>query len=345
VLGTADYLAPEQAIYSHGVDHRADIYSLGCTMYYLLTGHPPFPHGSLQQRIHSHQNKSPASIYEERPDAPQALVDVCERMMCKSPEGRYQDAAEVSAALKSWLAARANGAGGGDGPRGSVARPHPPPRLKTSTLCPPRPNMPGSDSDTIADLDRETIKGPPNARPQPAIANGSKSDSNLSGSGSGRQGASQSDKLKTAERRPGDSKGGENGRPGAARDPRRSGQQAAVSAQSSIPFPGETVPTGSGKLAIPKAQSLDTVVEDDPSSVLFSASGIGPGSARGLLEQRIHRRSKSAPKLPKWFWPAIGGGMLLVIVLILVAIFSQPKTADEPHSPTSKEPVSIRQHQ
>ncbi|OYW13341.1 MAG: serine/threonine protein kinase, partial [Planctomycetales bacterium 12-60-4] len=51
VLGTADFLAPEQAIDSHSVDHRADIYSLGCTLYYALTGHPPFTDGSLVQRL------------------------------------------------------------------------------------------------------------------------------------------------------------------------------------------------------------------------------------------------------------------------------------------------------
>ncbi|MGW8256353.1 MAG: serine/threonine-protein kinase, partial [Thermoguttaceae bacterium] len=50
VLGTADYLAPEQAVDSHGVDARADIYSLGCTLYFLLTGHAPFPEGTLPQR-------------------------------------------------------------------------------------------------------------------------------------------------------------------------------------------------------------------------------------------------------------------------------------------------------
>ena len=55
VLGTADYLAPEQAVNSHKVDHRADIYGLGCSLYFLLTGHPPFPEGTLAQRIAKHQ--------------------------------------------------------------------------------------------------------------------------------------------------------------------------------------------------------------------------------------------------------------------------------------------------
>ena len=64
VLGTADYLAPEQAINSHTVDSRADIYSLGGTMYYLLTGHAPFPEGTLTQRLMKHQNATPAPIAE-----------------------------------------------------------------------------------------------------------------------------------------------------------------------------------------------------------------------------------------------------------------------------------------
>ncbi len=68
VLGTADYLAPEQAVNSHEVDHRVDIYSLGCTLYYLLTGHPPFPEGTLAQRIMKHHTEEPPSILIDRPD-------------------------------------------------------------------------------------------------------------------------------------------------------------------------------------------------------------------------------------------------------------------------------------
>ena len=66
VLGTADYLAPEQALDSHGVDARADIYSLGCTLYFLLTGHPPFPEGTIPQRLMAHQSGEPADIRKIR---------------------------------------------------------------------------------------------------------------------------------------------------------------------------------------------------------------------------------------------------------------------------------------
>ena len=59
-FGTVDYMAPEQALETANFDHRADIYSLGCTLYFLLTGHPPFPEGTLAQRIVKHQTQEPA---------------------------------------------------------------------------------------------------------------------------------------------------------------------------------------------------------------------------------------------------------------------------------------------
>ena len=99
VMGTADYLAPEQAVNSHKVDHRADIYSLGCTFYYLLTGHPPFPDGTLAERILAHQKKEPASILESTPDCPQPLVDIVRKMMQKKRSLRFQDCGELMQAL------------------------------------------------------------------------------------------------------------------------------------------------------------------------------------------------------------------------------------------------------
>ena len=103
VLGTADYLAPEQALDSHGVDARADIYSLGCTLYYLLTGQPPFPEGTLPQRIMCHQKEPPPDIRLKRPDAPADLLRVCAMMMAKKPEKRFQKMSDVAKILTRWL--------------------------------------------------------------------------------------------------------------------------------------------------------------------------------------------------------------------------------------------------
>jgi serine/threonine protein kinase len=98
-FGTVDYMAPEQALEAANFDHRADIYSLGCTLYCLLTGHPPFPEGSIAQRLAKHQTQEPRDILLERPDTPPKLVEICKRMMAKEPENRYQSIQEVSAAL------------------------------------------------------------------------------------------------------------------------------------------------------------------------------------------------------------------------------------------------------
>ena len=115
VLGTADYLAPEQAVCSHGVDARADIYALGCTFYFLLTGHPPFNEGTIHQRMVAHTVQQPPSIFEDRPDAPRSLVAICERMMAKKADDRYQSAVEVAHVLRDWL--NSNGPSGDSGPR------------------------------------------------------------------------------------------------------------------------------------------------------------------------------------------------------------------------------------
>ncbi|MCC9599823.1 serine/threonine protein kinase [Stieleria sp. JC731] len=104
VLGTADYLAPEQALNSHSVDHRADIYGLGCTMYYVLTGQPPFNQGTLAQRIAMHQKEMPKPIRQIRPDIPGELEGICVKMIQKEPQYRYQTATDVAEVLERFVA-------------------------------------------------------------------------------------------------------------------------------------------------------------------------------------------------------------------------------------------------
>src|SRR5205085_1110185 len=99
VLGTADYLAPEQAIDSHEVDTRADIYSLGATFYYLLSGKTPFGEGTVAQKLLWHQSRQPKPIRELRAEVPPALEAVLSKMMAKDPANRYKVPAEVTEAL------------------------------------------------------------------------------------------------------------------------------------------------------------------------------------------------------------------------------------------------------
>ena len=100
-LGTPDYMAPEQIRDAHAADIRADIYSLGCTLYFLLTRHPPFPEGSVLQKITAHLEKNPKPVRDLRCDVPEGVARVVERMMMKEPDQRYQTPRELAEALGS----------------------------------------------------------------------------------------------------------------------------------------------------------------------------------------------------------------------------------------------------
>lgn len=207
VLGTADYLAPEQAVDSHSVDGRADIYSLGCAFYYVLTGHPPFPEGTLPQRIMAHQKETPPSIRVDRPDCPIDLVRICAKMMAKKPAQRFQTMQQVADLLSKWLylrgyeseesqrssgdssskrlaaAAKQAQVMGKAGDGGSSARMSaqakqtqtataPQPQTKSGV----RPKIPTVPDDTMASRDGSTIKGlkrpmPNRAKPPAEAAN------------------------------------------------------------------------------------------------------------------------------------------------------------------------------
>jgi serine/threonine protein kinase len=107
VLGTADYLAPEQWEQSHTADIRADIYSLGCTLFHLLAGTPPFAgrrFGSLLQKLRGHVDTPPPPITGVREDVPAGLVAVLDRMLAKDPADRYATPAEVAEALSPFAA-------------------------------------------------------------------------------------------------------------------------------------------------------------------------------------------------------------------------------------------------
>jgi serine/threonine protein kinase len=151
VLGTADYLAPEQALDSHSVDIRADIYSLGATCYFVLTGCTPFTEGTVAQKLIWHQTRQPKPIRQIRPEVPEGLTAIVEKMMAKNPADRYQSPSDVTAALAPWT---------------QTSIPPPPekemPRLSPAAM--------GGDS-TISQVTMTPTPAPaPAARPAPAPA-------------------------------------------------------------------------------------------------------------------------------------------------------------------------------
>ena len=100
MMGTPHYMAPEQIMNAAKADIRADIYSLGCTLYYLLTGAPPFDgKSSLYEILTAHNVQTAEPVDVVRPDVPADLSAIVERMMAKDPAQRYQQPADVAHAL------------------------------------------------------------------------------------------------------------------------------------------------------------------------------------------------------------------------------------------------------
>jgi formylglycine-generating enzyme required for sulfatase activity/serine/threonine protein kinase len=115
MLGTPDYIAPEQTLDAQKADIRADIYSLGCTLYYLLTGGPPFHATSLYELLQAHHSMDARPLNLVRPEVPTELAAVVGKMMAKEKEWRYQAPAEVAAALKPFFKSKSVGSGSSDG--------------------------------------------------------------------------------------------------------------------------------------------------------------------------------------------------------------------------------------
>lgn len=103
LLGSLDYLAPEQASDPHNVDIRADLYSLGCTFYHLLTGQVPFPTQAPLDKILKHLKEEPTPVESLRPTVPAQLAGIVRKLMAKRLKGRYQAPAELAKELKVFL--------------------------------------------------------------------------------------------------------------------------------------------------------------------------------------------------------------------------------------------------
>ncbi|MCL4191122.1 MAG: protein kinase [Thermoguttaceae bacterium] len=313
VLGTADYLAPEQALDSHRVDGRADIYSLGCTMYYALVGRPPFGEGTLPQRLLAHQKQPPPSILKVRPDAPEDLVAICLKMMAKKAADRFQSASDVAEALAHWQAApealateavttpTAGGAGEAAVPVAAVAV-----AQAAHATVGGVERTGGVDTHDGSDSSRRTATGgsgpiapKPIRRPQAGkgLSPPRSRDAAVRHPSPERR-ANRPAQDKPDPRNPALKKGGEHTQPASSAAPDTESEELPIAAPLS-----DT--SGLGFLA---EDTLPTVSSRSKYRVTAGESN----------SYRSHRRDE----VPRWIWAVIGVGGLLVILLLALLILT-----------------------
>ena len=133
ILGTPAYLAPEQVLDPQQADIRADIYSLGCTLYCLLSGRAPFPGNNISEVLHAHRHAEATALDLLRPEVPSGMAAVVGRMMAKQPSDRYRTPAEVADALAPFCKASTQGQGVKTEPAPS------PPAVETASSDTPAP--------------------------------------------------------------------------------------------------------------------------------------------------------------------------------------------------------------
>ena len=152
VLGTPDFLAPEQAQNPTGVDIRADIYGLGATLFYLLTARVPYDGATPTDKLLAHITAPPPDLLRHRPDAPPQLADIVRWMMAKRPDDRPQTPAQVATALVPFGL-----------PQSAVHAPLPRPEL-AATVLPSAPPPSGPGGTAFADLDADESREEPTPR-------------------------------------------------------------------------------------------------------------------------------------------------------------------------------------
>ncbi len=108
VVGSMDWIAPEQVKDAVGVDARADIYALGCTMYFAMTGKLPFPGGTPKEKMIRHQTEQPPPITKLNPSLPEGFAAIIQKMMAKKPADRYANAKEIRDTLIRWVGKEPN---------------------------------------------------------------------------------------------------------------------------------------------------------------------------------------------------------------------------------------------
>jgi hypothetical protein len=174
MLGTPDYIAPEQARNSHLSDIRSDLYSLGATLYFLLAGRAPFPEGTAVEKLLMHQLDDPQALEELRPDVPSGVVMIIRKLMAKSPEHRFQRPIEVANALAALSLGSPKPAPTKSIPGGGQAMPTAIVNVAVETPAPPTPPAPtpmvAQAPTVIQPLEAASRLSAPSGTPLPAAA-------------------------------------------------------------------------------------------------------------------------------------------------------------------------------
>jgi serine/threonine protein kinase len=102
VVGSIDYMAPEQTRNATAIDARADLYALGCCLYFAIIGHPPFPRGGLREKVQAQRHQEPEPVRTCNPGIPEGFAQIIHRLLAKDPDQRYPDATTVAQELRRW---------------------------------------------------------------------------------------------------------------------------------------------------------------------------------------------------------------------------------------------------
>ncbi len=303
MIGTVDYLAPEQALDSHKVDGRADIYSLGCTLYFMLTGDAPFPQGTIPQRLMQHQSADPSDIRKVRPDAPEELIAICSKMMAKSLDDRYQNGDEVAQALAEWLGYDSGGSG-----------------VSNATLVPP-PSGPSLNEN----LDLAPLEDEVNGRAERKAARDSQAGqaaapsdaASKSGAGKSAVGKSGANKVVT-----GNSAVGKSGAHAAARSGIKGPSPSGIKGGTNKPKSGVQ-----GSKPDPVVPPVDLIAGDDLMDELLAATSLPPSEQHlptaplGSVG-RSHSEESLWTRLGKLVGIGVAGAIALVILLLFLIYLS-----------------------
>ncbi len=161
VVGTLDYASPEQLANATMADHRSDLYSIGCTIYFALSGHPPFEGGDIVSKIFRHRMEDPPLLESVAPSVPSAFAAIVRKLMSKEPDDRYQSAQELADDLARWTdpdrVKALQGSSGGDA---RAFRP-PPPELEDEEIRLDRDGGRGSDASLQTLFSLAEAKGAP----------------------------------------------------------------------------------------------------------------------------------------------------------------------------------------